>query len=323
MRHPSDKLEAAIEQVFASYQGPEEINSLESAALPNRRAIINAFNHLAPALYIGFYSTRSLTAHNLRHTISEHLYPAYEILVEQIHRALSYEHNQRVLGSNSLEEFSEKAVLGLFNQLPQLRRLLNGDVVATFEGDPAARSIEEVVFSSPGVRALTAHRVAHVLYRQGVPMVPRIISEYAHSQTGIDIHAGAQIGHRFCIDHGTGLVVGETTVIGSNVKVYQGVTLGALSITRPCDDPVPSEGNGAFCPHPKKRHPTIEDDVTIYTGAKILGGETVIGAGSVIGGNVWLVHSVPPGTKLFGREREDKPMSPEQIAAENGRTHGA
>src|SRR5262249_21392993 len=153
-------------------------------------------------------------------------------------------------------------------------------------GDPAAKNVEEIVFSYPGVEAMCAYRIAHHLYRSGVPMIPRIITEHAHSRTGIDISPGAQIGERFFIDHGSGVVIGETAIIGDDVKLYQGVTLGALSV-----------------PHreeqPKKRHPTIEDGVTIYAGATILGGETVVGAGSIIGGNVWLTRSVPPGSKVF------------------------
>ncbi|MCC6900661.1 MAG: serine acetyltransferase [Polyangiaceae bacterium] len=239
---------------------------------------------------MGFYATRPLSRDNLRYSVSEHLYPAYELLVEQIARAVTYEERFGKAPVHRPEGWNEDVVLALFQRLPELRRQLNGDVVAAFEGDPAAKSIEEVVFSYPAIQAITAHRVAHVLYQAKVPMIPRILSEYAHSETGIDIHAGAQIGERFFIDHGTGVVVGETSVIGDNVKLYQGVTLGALSTKR--------EKAGS------KRHPTLEDDVTIYSGATILGGETVIGKGSTIGGNVWVTASVPPGTRIFGRARE-------------------
>ncbi|MBI3203226.1 MAG: serine acetyltransferase [Myxococcales bacterium] len=283
-------LDAAIEGVVRSYEGPEEINNLESAALPNKRAVIDAFGHLRPAIFMGFYATRPLSRDNLRYSVSEHLYPAYELLVEQIARAVTYEERFGKAPVHRPEGWNEDVVLALFQQLPELRRRLNGDVVAAFEGDPAAKSIEEVVFSYPAIQAITAHRVAHVLYQAKVPMIPRILSEYAHSETGIDIHAGAQIGERFFIDHGTGVVVGETSVIGDNVKLYQGVTLGALSTKR--------EKAGS------KRHPTLEDDVTIYSGATILGGETVIGKGSTIGGNVWVTASVPAGTRIFGRARE-------------------
>jgi len=296
-RKPSrhKKLEQAIEAVASSYDGPHEINNLESAALPNKRAVVEAFHHLEPVIYMGFYSLRALNRDNLRHALSEHLYPAYETLIDQIDRAVTYE---KSCGTQTAfaEDWSEDVVLRLFNKLPELRRLLNSDVVAAYRGDPAASSVEEIIFSYPSIEAITAHRIAKVLYDEGVPMIPRIISEHAHADTGIDIHPGATIGESFFIDHGTGVVIGETTEIGDRVKIYQGVTLGALSATR-------KELEAAPAP---KRHPTIEDDVTIYSGATILGGETVIGAGAVIGGNVWLVKSVPPGSKIFGRPREER-----------------
>lgn len=290
----SGDLEGAISRIVDSYEGPEAINNLESAALPNRRRVIEAFNHLKPAVYMGFYSLRSLNPDNLRYSVSEHVYPACEILEEQITRAITYE--ERVGRSKQVKPkgFAYDAVLRLFNKLPQLRTELNADVIAAYEGDPAAKSVEEIVFSYPAIEAITAHRVAHELFKEGVPMVPRIISEYAHSRTGVDIHPGAQIGNSFFLDHGTGVVIGETSRIGNNVKIYQGVTLGALSTKR-------SEHTGEL---PAKRHPTIEDNVTIYSGATILGGNTVIGEGSIIGGNVWLVRSVPAGSKIFGRARE-------------------
>jgi serine O-acetyltransferase len=299
-------LERAIDEVVKSYDGPEEINNLESAALPNRRAVIEAYLHLQQVLYMGFYSLRSLTRSNLRYSVSEHLYPAHEILIDQIARARCYEEGQHRLDPCT-PGWSEKVVLDLFHQLPDLRRTLAGDVVAAFQGDPAAASIEEIVFSYPGIRALTAHRVAHVLYEAGVPMIPRIISEDAHSETGIDIHAGARIGKRFFIDHGTGVVIGETTDIGNDVKVYQGVTLGALSVHR--TRTVGRTGRNY------KRHPTIGDDVTIYSGAKILGGKTVIGAGSIIGGNAWIVESVPPNSRIFGGMPVPQPMEVEPISS--------
>jgi serine O-acetyltransferase len=287
------ELEDAVDQVTASYLGPLEINNLESAALPNKRAVIDAFNRLTPVIYMGFYSRRALHQGNLRESIGEHLYPAYSGFVEQITRAVTYEDRSGRTSAPRPPRWSEGVVLRLFNEIPELRRILNTDVLAAYEGDPAANSIEEIVFSYPAIRAITAYRIAHVLHADGVPMIPRIISEYAHSETGIDIHAGARIGESFFIDHGTGVVIGETSVIGRKVKIYQGVTLGAPSAPRS------REASGVF-----KRHPTIEDEVTIYAGATILGGDTVIGAGSVVGGNVWIVKSVPPGSKIFGRPKE-------------------
>jgi len=284
-----NELEAVVDRVAASYTGDHEIDSLETAALPNRRAVIEALNHLKPIIYLGFYSMRPLNRGNLRYSISEHLHPAYEILVEQIRRAVEYEFVCCRSTLSTDPEWSEGVVLRLFNKLPELRNLLNDDVRAALVGDPAAKSVEEIIFSYPAVQAITTYRIAHELYLEQVPMIPRILSEHAHGKTGIDIHPGAQIGRSFFIDHGTGVVIGETSVIGHHVKLYQGVTLGALSL--------PRDDHGELIRH-RKRHPTIEDHVTIYSGATILGGETVIGEGSVIGGNVWLVESVPPHSKI-------------------------
>jgi serine O-acetyltransferase len=292
MERRQPELDRVIDAVVKSYDGPEEINNLETAALPNKRAVVEGFKHLLPVIYLGFYSTRDLDRRNLRTPLAEHLERAYDVLVEQIQCVLVYD--QRFHGGSVAPEQAEDVVLALFRKLPEIRLTLNQDLVAAFEGDPAARSIEEIVFSYPAVEAITAYRVAHELHLSQVPIIPRIISEYAHSRTGVDIHPGARIGPRFFLDHGTGVVVGETSVIGASVKIYQGVTLGALS-TRRADC-----GSG----NDYKRHPTIEDNVTIYAGATILGGETVIGARSVIGGNVWLTQSVPPGSKIFGRARE-------------------
>ena len=185
----------------------------------------------------------------------------------------------------------EQVVAAFFNRLKEVRRLVESDVTAAYEGDPAATSRMEVVMSYPGLYAVTVHRLAHELYRLGVPILPRIMSEIAHSRTGIDIHPGAQIGERFFIDHGTGVVIGETSVIGKNVKLYQGVTLGALSFDK---DPQ----TGALVKG-IKRHPDVEDNVVIYAGATILGGDTVIGHDSEIGGNVWIKDSVPPYSRVY------------------------
>jgi serine O-acetyltransferase len=287
------ELEHAIDVTVASYNGPLEINNLESAALPNKRLVVQALNHLKPLIYMGFYSQRSLNKANLRYGVSEHMYPAYEALVEQIARAVSYEATFRS-GPERPPGWSGDVVLRLLGCLPELRRVLNADVVAAYEGDPAAASIEEIVFSYPAVEAITTHRIAHALQREGVPIIPRIMAYHAHERTGIDIHPGATIDAGFFMDHGTGVVIGETAHLGKNVKIYQGVTLGALSTRR----------GDSVRPLPKKRHPTIEDDVTIYAGATILGGDTVIGKGSVIGGNVWITKSVEPYSKIFGRGKD-------------------
>src|SRR5215470_7583467 len=281
----TNELEAVVSSVAESYAGGRLIDSLSSARLPNKRQVIEALNHLKAVIYLGYYATRDLDDAKVRFAVASHLYPAFEILSEQIGRAVRYE------GFRSSEardaEWPERTTLAFMHRIPAIRALLSKDVLAAFQGDPAANSVEEVIFSYPSIEAVTVHRIAHELYRAGAPMPPRIMSEHAHATSGIDIHPGAEIGESFFIDHGTGVVIGETCVIGNNVKVCQGVTLGALSMARG----VPGEPG-------RKRHPTIHDDVTIYSGATILGGETVIGAGSVIGGNAWLVESVPPGSHI-------------------------
>jgi serine O-acetyltransferase len=282
----SAQLEAVITQVADSYAAGRLIDSLGSAQLPSKRQVIEALGHLKAVVYLGYYATGSLDDGKLRYAVAAHLYPAYDILVEQIRRAATYE-GFRKAGLSRDPSWPEDVTVSFLQSIPNLRTLLSKDVIAAFQGDPAANSVEEVIFSYPSIEAITTHRIAHELYRAGVPMLPRIMSEHAHSVSGIDIHPGAQIGESFFIDHGTGVVIGETCHIGNNVKIYQGVTLGALSLAR----------GGPMQPG-AKRHPTLEDDVTIYAGATILGGETVIGAGSVIGGNAWLTASVPPGSRI-------------------------
>lgn len=290
------QLEPILDALVQSYAGPELINNLETYSLPNRRQLIEAFAHLQHLLFLGFFSTRKLTPNNLRVALAEHLMGAEEILSEQIERAAMWEDREKPESARRGKQWCEEVTLELLRSLPELRERLYGDIMATFENDPAASSIEEVVFSYPGIIAVTAYRIAHTLYLAGVPMIPRILTEHAHTRTGIDIHPGARIGERLFVDHGTGVVVGATTVIGDDVKLYQGVTLGALSI----GTHVPRDGKA-----PKKRHPTLEDRVTIYAGSTILGGETVIGADSVIGGNVWLTKSVPPGSTIYHRVNGD------------------
>jgi len=211
------------------------------------------------------------------------------MLSEQIAHSIRHECFRYDLPCTECEEQGQKFALTLLESIPSIRKILATDVQATYIGDPAAKSHDEIIFSYPGIFAITVYRVAHKLFEFKVPLLPRIMTEYAHSLTGIDIHPGANIGESFCIDHGTGVVIGETTVIGKNVRIYQGVTLGALSLPK----------NAGEHLRGKKRHPTIEDDVIIYSGATILGGDTVIGTRSVIGGNVWITKTVPPDTKVI------------------------
>jgi serine O-acetyltransferase len=284
-QHPSE-LEDVISAVADSYGAGRLIDSLGTATLPNKRQVTDALNHLKAIMYLGYYATGHLDESRVRHSVAAHVYPAYECLCEQIRRAVNYE-GFRSAGAPRPAEWPQTVTLQLLQNIPRIRALLSKDVLAAFQGDPAANSVEEIIFSYPSIEAITTHRIAHDLFVQGVPMLPRIMAEHAHSLSGIDIHPGAEIGESFFVDHGTGVVIGETCVIGNNVKIYQGVTLGALSVER-----TPGAGRGA------KRHPTIDDNVTIYAGATILGGNTVIGAGSVVGGNVWLVDSVPPGSHV-------------------------
>jgi serine O-acetyltransferase len=293
--HTSKRLESILDALVESYEGPEVINNLETYALPNRRRVIEAFSHIQHMLFLGFFSTRPLSSRTLRLALGEHLLPAQEILCEQIHRAATWQDRDKPPEEHRSEQWCREVVYRLLEKLPAIRGLLAGDVQATYDHDPAAASLEEVVFSYPGIRAIMAYRVAHALVQEGVPMIPRILTEFAHTRTGIDIHPAARIGERFFIDHGTGVVVGATTDIGDDVKLYQGVTLGAMSIS---PDIVRDAEDG------HKRHPTLEDRVTVYAGATILGGDTVVGADSVIGGNVWLTRSVPPGSKIYHRPEQ-------------------
>jgi len=206
----------------------------------------------------------------------------FETHLKQLQNELE-EMLKHVPGKRSID--ANQVVNHFFDALPKIHQHLEHDVIAMFEGDPAAKSTAEVVRTYPGFYAIAAYRLAHELHKLGVEDIPRVITEHAHSKTGIDIHPAAKIGEHFCIDHGTGIVIGETAVIGNHVKIYQGVTLGALSVDK-------SDAE-------KKRHPTIEDQVVIYAGATILGGETIIGHDSVIGGNVWLTRSVPPNSKIY------------------------
>jgi serine O-acetyltransferase len=283
------QFEDIVDAVAHSYAQGREIDSLETASLPSRRKIVEALHHLEHVAYLGFYTTKALRPSNLRHHLAEHLYSASALLTEQIARAVVYARRGGPAPERVDLEWSEGVVNAVFEQIPNVREQLSLDVNAAFLGDPAAKSIEEVVFSYPTVQAITTYRLAHEFYKRGVPMIPRIMSEHAHNLTGIDIHPGAQIGQRVFIDHGTGVVIGETAVIGDGVKLYQGVTLGAIS--------VPRDESGVLI-RETKRHPTIENGVTIYAGATILGGNTVIGANSVIGANTWVTESVPPNTRV-------------------------
>jgi serine O-acetyltransferase len=231
---------------------------------------------------------------NVGYYFGQEVTSLFEALSEQLMLAIRHDcirHNQVC---TNCEERGQQAAVDFLRGMPQLRVLLASDILAAYEGDPAAKSFDEIIFSYPGLFAITVYRMAHQLHQQNIPLIPRIMTEYAHGKTGIDIHPGARIGESFFIDHGTGVVIGETTVIGKRVRLYQGVTLGALSLSREEVDALRNQ----------KRHPTLEDDVIIYSNATVLGGKTVIGARSVIGGNVWITDSVPPDTEVFLKKPE-------------------
>jgi serine O-acetyltransferase len=249
---------------------------------------------LQEVIFPGYFGKKGLDSHSIKYHVGDSLETAYELLVVEIYRGIRHtcQLSQAVCETvcSHCEEIAETQTIKFLEKIPDLRHALATDVRAAYEGDPASRGYDEVIFSYPCIFAIMVFRLAHELHLQGVPLLPRMMTEFAHSKTGIDIHPGATIGNYFFIDHGTGVVIGETTEIGENVKLYQGVTLGALSF--------PRDETGRVI-RGKKRHPTIEDEVVIYAGATVLGGNTVIGKGSVVGGNVWLTHSVPPHTKVL------------------------
>jgi len=258
--------------------------------LPSRSEIVSLVELLRSVIFPGYFGNRDVTEESLTYHMGATLHRASLIMVDEVHRGLCFAcaRDADARTPAACLKRAKSITAEFIKKLPELRRLLALDALAAYEGDPAAPGPSEAIFCYPGVLALTSHRIAHELYTLDVPLIPRIISEHAHSDTGIDIHPGATIGERFFIDHGTGVVIGETTIIGDRVRLYQGVTLGAKSF--PLDD----DGN------PIKgidRHPIIEDEVTIYSGATILGRVT-IGRGSVIGGNVWLTRDVPPGSHI-------------------------
>jgi len=281
-------MEELVGQIVRTYQDDTGINFIDALNLPVRGKILEALDLLTELLFPGYTGKRSITKSNINFVVIDILYHVYTELVEQIERAYKYRCRMEKCDSGDCRRMAEDATRHLLSRLPTIRESLKGDVGAAFDGDPAAKSYEEIVISYPCIDAIATYRIAHELYVKEVPLIPRIMTEFAHSKTGIDIHPGAKIGKNFFIDHGTGVVIGETTVIGDNVKIYQGVTLGALSF--------PKDERGNIIKG-GKRHPTIEDNVVIYAEATILG-DVVIGKDAVIGGNVWLKESVPAGVTV-------------------------
>jgi serine O-acetyltransferase len=283
------RLPGIAEEIIESCNDRQCYTHVDYEPIPSRESVIEIINRLREILFPGYFSRGKLDPVNLRYSMGECAAKLFDILSDQIGRSIRHDCFRYDQNCSDCAEQGHLIALRLLEQIPDIRKILATDVQAAYEGDPAAKSYDEIIFSYPGIFAITVYRVAHKLFEYGVPLLPRIMTEYAHSVTGIDIHPGAEIDESFVIDHGTGVVIGETTEIGQNVRIYQGVTLGALSIPKDTAD----EFRG------KKRHPTIQDDVIIYSGATILGGDTVIGARSVIGGNVWLTGSVPADTTVI------------------------
>jgi len=286
-------LTGVVDALCAAHDGLTRLGVRGDGRLPSREALTRVVEDLRAVLFPGYVGSPDLTREGMRFQVGATLDRALRELQEQIRRGLCFAECPPSRDCAACDQRAEEITQAFLGRLPEVRRLLATDVQAAYEGDPAATSPDEAIFCYPGILAVTCQRLAHELYRLKVPLIPRIITEQAHSWTGIDIHPGASIGERFFIDHGTGVVIGETAVLGNNVRLYQGVTLGARSF--PLDD----QG------HPIKgipRHPVLEDDVIVYAGATILGRITV-GRGSVIGGNVWVTRDVPPGSRISQENR--------------------
>ncbi len=282
------RIEELVDDIAATYRNDTGINFIDASNLPVRDKIVEILDLLTELLFPGYTGKRTVTKANVNFVVIDILYHVYTELSEQVERAYKYRCKMEQCDTGDCRRMAEEATEHLLNSLPRIRELLKGDVGAAYDGDPAAKSFEEIVISYPCIVAIATYRIAHELYVKQVPLIPRIMTECAHARTGIDIHPGAKIGRNFFIDHGTGVVIGETTIIGDNVKIYQGATLGALSF--------PKDERGRIIKG-GKRHPTIADNVTIYAEATILG-DVTIGKGAVIGGNVWIKESVPAGVTV-------------------------
>lgn len=275
--------------IVNSYDTNGGFNHPDGRNLPSRERVISILRDLLTLCFPGYFGSEPILKNDVAFFVNALIDTLYIRLREEIARGLIHEARSNQKNEEACQDRADAVTLELLESIPRIRKLLMGDVAAAYNGDPAAKSHDEIILSYPCIEAIATYRIAHELYKQQTPLIPRIISEYAHSRTGIDIHPGAIIGTHFFIDHGTGVVIGETAQIGNNVKLYQGVTLGALSFRKDIEGRLVKGG---------KRHPTIEDEVVIYSGATILGGDTIIGHHSVIGANVWLTETIPPHTKV-------------------------
>ena len=281
------QIESIVDSILSDYTHGRDIDKVDLKRHPEKEVVIDMITKLLRIVFPGYFRENTYRMYNAKHNLSMLMEDVMYNLNKQIRLIL-----QSSMDDSEAKEKAQEICLEFFRRIPAVRATVQTDVEAAYAGDPAATSTDEIIFCYPGLFAITVYRLAHVLYELNVPMLPRIMTEYAHGITGIDIHPGATIGNYFFIDHGTGIVIGETTIIGENVKIYQGVTLGGLS-TR--------AGQGL---RGKKRHPTIEDNVTIYANASILGGGTVIGRDSVIGANAFITHSIPASTTVSIKSQE-------------------
>ena len=287
MNSIANQIENVVDTILRDYQQDRSIDKMDLFRHPDKDVIIDMITKLLQIIYPGYFRDKRLRIYTARHNLSMLIEDVMYNLNKQITLVL-----ETSMAPDSAEAEAQRISLEFFSRIPAVRALAQTDLEAAYDGDPAATSHDEIIFCYPGLFAITVYRLAHELYWLNVPMIPRIMTEYAHSLTGIDIHPGASIGDHFFIDHGTGIVIGETTVIGKYVKIYQGVTLGGLS-TR-----------GGQSLRGKKRHPTIEDNVTIYAGASILGGDTVVGKNSVVGANAFITASIPPCSTVTNQDQE-------------------
>lgn len=280
------KIDKLVDKINETYVGDKGVNFIDATNLPVRDKILDILENLLELVFPGYTGRREVFKSNVKYMVGDLVCQVYSDMCEQLERAFHYGCRMDKCEDCDCQRKAEEVATKVIEKIPELREVLKSDVEAAYDGDPAARSYEEIVISYPCMVAIPTYRIAHEFYLENVPLIPRLMSEWAHCKTGIDIHPGATIGKSFFIDHGTGVVIGETCVIGEHVKIYQGTTLGALSFRKDERGRIIKGG---------KRHPTIEDNVTIYAEATILG-DITIGKGAVIGGNVWLKDSVPEGT---------------------------
>lgn len=288
----NNEIDDVVESIFADYSENKGIDAIDIFNKPDSKEIREIVDNLYKIIFPGYFRDKNFKIYNPRHEIGVIVEDIFYHLNKQVFYALDFCKKRGTMTDDERRSESYRICKEFFKQIPKVREYVEADIKAAFDGDPAAGCYEEIILAYPGIVASTTNRIAHELYLLMVPVIPRLMTEYAHSKTGIDIHPGATLGKYFFIDHGTGVVIGETAVIGDHVKLYQGVTLGALST------------KGGQTLSGAKRHPTIEDNVTIYSGASVLGGGTVVGKNAVIGGNVFLTTSVPPDTRVSIKNQE-------------------